>query len=91
MWSNYKTPEQFLIFAIHTNILTHFSFINFTNYFYINNFSCSSIINLLLKLLPTAKLYRDYTNFSKRMAFSENKKYYKDDFYIFQAFFNARV
>lgn len=91
LWSNYKTPEQFFIFALHTNILTHFSFINLTNYFYVNNYHSSSIINLFLKLLPTSKFYQDYTDFSKWITFSEYKKSFRDDFYIFQAFFNARV
>lgn len=91
IWSSYKSPEQFLIFALQTNILTHFSFINLTNYYYIGNKSINSIITLLIKLAPEAKFYTHYTDFSKWFSFSDYKKKTKDDFYIFQTFFNARV
>lgn len=91
LWASYKTPEQFFILAIHTNILMHFSFMNFTNYYYINDKKINSIINLFLKLIPTSKFYNQFTDFLKRVTFSDYKKNYEDDFFIFQTLFNARV
>lgn len=64
---------------------------NFINYYYINDKKINSIINLFLKLIPTSKFYNQFTDFLKRVTFSDYKKNYEDDFFIFQTLFNARV
>lgn len=89
LWYNYRSPEQFLLLALQTNLLLHYSFFNYNNYSIVNNKTTSSITNVFFNLLSLENLYSNFVNFQKDFDININKFIFKNDCFFFQAFFIA--
>jgi len=89
LWYNYRSPEQFLLLSLQTNLLMHYSFFNYNNYSFVNNRSVKSIINVFFNLLSLENLYSIFANFQKDFDANINKFIFRNDCFFFQAFFIA--
>jgi len=50
IWLHYRKPEQLYLFSLHTNLLLHYTFFKYEQYYYVKNRRILPIINLLIKL-----------------------------------------
>jgi len=85
IWLNYKTPDQLYFFAIHTNLLLHYTFFNYNQFFYLHNNNVWSIISLLVSSTFNKISFSDFLSNLKIW----NSKNFQ--FQIFKSFYNARV
>lgn len=89
IWLNYWTPEQLILFSVHTNLLLHYTFFNYSNFYYSKNNWIYPIINLLIKMLGFNKKFRDFSTFSNYFTFIPHGMLEWNNFFIFRSFFNA--
>lgn len=91
IWLNYKTPEQLYNFAIHTNLLLHYTFFNYVQFFYVSKNNIRPMINFLIKLNNINSKLKEYVYFSKILTFSINNPSKNSAMLIFWSFYNIRV
>lgn len=88
IWLNYKTPEQFYLFALHTNLLLHYTFFNYDQFFFFQTKWIRPIINLLVKLSRYSKPFWNLSVFKKFVSLGS---YNNLDSKLLKSFYNARV
>lgn len=87
LWYNYRTPEQLLILALQTNLLLHYSFFNYNNYFFVKKNNIYSIINIIFLLLPKEYKFADFIDFQKSFDFRWVKFSLKNECFVFNSFY----
>jgi len=90
IWLHYRKPEQLYLFTLHTNLLLHYTFFKYEQYYYVKNKRMLPIINLLIKLsfefsnLWNFDFFRKFMNLTSlekdqkifwSFYFSKSKKY----------------
>lgn len=91
LWYNYRTPEQLLLLALQTNLLLHYSFFNYNNYFFVKKNNIYSIINIIFMFLPKENKFIDFVNFQKNFDFSKTKSILKNEYNIFSSFYITSI
>lgn len=89
IWLNYRTPEQLILFSVHTNLLLHYTFFNYSNFYFLKNNWTYPIVNLIIKMLGFNKKFRDFSTFSNYFTFVPNGMIEWNNFFIFRSFFNV--
>lgn len=91
IWYNYWTPEQFLILSLQTNLLLHFSFFNYNNFFFVRKKNIYSLLNIYSLFLPKQDNYFDFLNFQKNFDFNSSKTLVRNENFIFHSFYIAYI
>lgn len=88
IWINYWTPEQYLLFSLHTNLLVHYTFFNYNNFYFYTNSWIVPIIWLLLKLMMYEKKFLDFSVLTSYFSFVPNTMKKWNNFFVFWSFYN---
>jgi hypothetical protein len=89
LWANYKSPEQLFQLAIHTNLLLHYTFFNYANFYLFQNKWSNSIFFLFNNLISNKFLFTNYLDFIQTV--DPRKKIFNRDFFAFWSFFNVKI
>lgn len=89
IWLNYRKPEQLYLFSLHTNLLLHYTFFKYEQYFYIKNKWIMPIINLLIKLSFEFSNLWNFDFFKKFITSSSFQK--EKDNLIFWSFYFSKT
>lgn len=90
IWYNYKSPDNMVVLALHTNILLYNSFFNYNNFFFYSLNRTKPLTSSIISSLPFLDLFSDFSFFCKKFQINENFLQ-KNEFYIFWSFFTVWV
>jgi hypothetical protein len=82
IWYNYKSVDNIVTLALHTNILLYYSLFNYNNFFFYSLGKINPLTLSIISILPNLDSFSDFSFFLKKFQINENFLK-KDEFFIF--------